>query len=267
MSLLALTGERSRAVPEPVLEARGLVKRFPRKGHPDVVAVDHVSLRVMPGECVGLVGGSGSGKSTVAQMVTRLIDSTEGSILLNGRDVTTLRGRALRGMTRDVQMVFQNPTSSFDPRRTLGDGIGEGLRNLGMGKGPTRERTVELLERCGLSAEFADRYPHEVSGGQCQRAAIARALAPAPALIVLDEATSALDVTVQAQIIELMREIRRESGAGYLFICHDLALVQGFCDRVSVMRSGSVVEEGSAYELIHHPTHPYTRELLSAVLQ
>ena len=251
---------------EPILQVEGLTKRFQRKGHPEFTAVEGATFNVMPSECVGLVGGSGSGKSTIAQMVTRLTEPTEGTVVLCGRDVTNARGAELRAMAKDVQMVFQNPASSFDPRRTLGHGIAECLRNFGMGKAEARERTEKLLVQCGLPAEFADRYPRQVSGGQCQRAAIARALAPEPALIVCDEATSALDVTVQAQIMQLLRDVRSQTGAAMLFICHDLALVQGFCDRVLVMRAGRIVEEGPAFQVTTNPQHEYTRELLASVL-
>ena len=251
---------------EPVLQVTALTKVFKRKGHPDFTAVDGATFSVLPGECVGLVGGSGSGKSTIAQMVTRLLDPTSGTIVLNGRDVTSVKGAELRAMARDVQMVFQNPMSSFDPRRTLGDGIAESLRNFGTAKDEARKRSAELLVRCGLAADFASRYPREVSGGQCQRAAIARALAPNPPLIILDEATSALDVTVQARIVELLRDIRRDCNAAYLFICHDMALVQDFCDRVLVMQAGRIVEAGPAFEVTTNPQHDYTRQLLDAVL-
>lgn len=253
-------------MPEPVLQVTDLTKRFQLKGKPDVVAVEGASLQVMPGECVALVGGSGSGKSTVAQMVTGLLPATEGSIVLNGREVTSLKSAAMRTIARDVQMVFQNPASSFDPRRTLGNGITESLRNFGMGKAEAHERAADLLVRCGLPASFVNRYPREVSGGQCQRAAIARALAPNPPLIILDEATSALDVTVQARIVELLGDIRRELGTAYLFICHDLALVQGFCDRVYVMQQGHIVEQGPVDRVLLHPEHDYTKNLIAAVL-
>ena len=250
----------------PVLEVSVLRKVYPAKDGGEVVAVEDATFNVMPGECVGLVGGSGSGKSTIAHMITRLTEPTEGSITLAGRDITRVRGSELRAITKDVQMVFQSPASSFDPRRTLGFGIAEGLCNSGMSKARARARALDLLCRCGLPAEFADRYPREVSGGQCQRAAIARALALNPPLIICDEATSALDVTVQAQIVDLLRDIAREQHTAYLFICHDLALVQGFCDRVLVMQTGRIVEEGPADEVIANPQHPYTRELLAAVL-
>ena len=252
---------------KPVLEVRDLRKVFPAGDGDDFVAVEGASFAVMPGECVGLVGGSGSGKSTIAHMVTRLVDPTSGTIVLAGRDVTSVRGAEQRRMAKDVQMVFQNPVSSFDPRRTLGYGIAESLRNFGSPKSEARDRAVDLLRRCGLSAEFADRYPREVSGGQCQRAAIARALAPNPPLVICDEATSALDVTVQAQIVDLLRDIARERGTSYLFICHDLALVQGFCDRVLVMQTGRIVEQGPVEEVTTNPQHPYTRELLDSSLK
>lgn len=251
---------------EPILQVTNLTKTFRRKGQPDFTAVEGATFTVMPGECVGLVGGSGSGKSTIAQMITRLIDPTSGTIVLNGHDVTSVRGAELRAMAKDVQMVFQNPVSSFDPRHTLGDGIAESLRNFGTGKAEARNRAAELLVRCGLPADYVDRYPREVSGGQCQRAAIARALAPNPPLIICDEATSALDVTVQARIVDLLRDVRSECHAAYLFICHDMALVQEFCDRVLVMQAGHIVEEGPAYQVTTDPHHEYTRQLLDAVL-
>lgn len=250
----------------PVLEVKNLSRQFRRKSQPDVVAVDDVSFCVMPGECVGLVGGSGCGKSTIAQIATGLLEPSSGTVLLGGQNLSSLRGKSLRDVAGKVQMVFQNPASSFDPRRTLGEGVCEYLRNTGAPKADAHKTAVELLVRCGLLEEFADRYPHEVSGGQCQRAAIARALAPKPSLVVCDEATSALDVTVQAQIIELLRSIQRERGTSYLFICHDLALVNGFCDRIIVMEKGHVVEEGQTGQVLAHPSHPYTRQLLDAVL-
>ena len=250
----------------PVLEVEGLRKTFPAKDGGEHVAVECATFNVMPGECVGLVGGSGSGKSTIAGMITRLVEPTAGTVRLVGCDITHARGAQQRALARDVQMVFQNPASSFDPRRTLGDGIAEGLRNFGMDKHRAAARTVDLLVRCGLPEEFANRYPREVSGGQCQRAAIARALAANPALIICDEATSALDVTVQAQIVELLHDLARDHATAYLFICHDLALVQGFCDRVLVMQQGRIVEEGPTELIIASPNHPYTRKLLDATL-
>ena len=201
-------------------------------------------------------------------MITRLQDATSGSIVLDGKDITHLKGRELRKAYRKMQMVFQTPTDSFDPRRTLGDGIGESLRNIGMSRKETREEVERLLGKCGLPADFADRYPHQVSGGQCQRAAIARALAVKPKLLICDEATSALDVTVQKEILELLNELRSQQGnsLSILFICHDISLVQQFCDRVLVMYHGSIVEEGIPNEVIGHPKNAYTQRLIDSVL-
>ena len=182
---------------EPVLKVENLTKVFTRKGQPDFTAVDHIGFELYPGECLGLIGESGSGKTTVVNMITRLLDSTEGRIVLNGEDITRLSGKELRKAYSEMQMVFQTPTDSFDPRCTLGDGIGESLRNNGMSRAETKQEVARLLTECGLTPEFAARYPHQVSGGQCQRAAIARALAVKPKLLICDEATSSLDVTIQ----------------------------------------------------------------------
>lgn len=251
---------------EPILDVNNLTKTFKKRGKDDFVAVDHVSFQLFPGEILGVVGESGSGKSTIAKLVTRLIDATEGTIVVNGKDITHAKGAALRDIYADMQMVFQNPVGSFDPRRTLGDGIGESLKNHGVSKKERRKRVVGLLEHCGLSEEFADRYPHEVSGGQCQRAAIARALAIEPKILICDEATSALDVTVQKQIVELLQSLQKAGGLSYIFICHNLALVQMFCDRVLVLYDGKVVESGTPDEVILAPKSEYTRCLVDAVL-
>lgn len=251
---------------EPILKVENLTKVFKRKGRPDLVAVDHVGFEVMPGECLGLIGESGSGKTTVANLVTRLDDPTEGRIVLDGQDITRLTGGQLRGPYRKLQMVFQTPAASFDPRRRLGDGIGESLRNSGMGRNETRRRVAELLAQCGLPAEFADRYPHQVSGGQCQRAAIARTLAIRPKLLVCDEATSALDVTIQREVLALLRDLRRELNLSLLFICHDIALVQQLCDRVLVLHRGRIVEQGRPDDVICSPQDDYTKHLIESVL-
>ena len=245
----------------PVLEVRDLTKIFSRRGQPSVTAVDRVSFSLMPGECLGIIGESGSGKSTLVNMITRLIDADSGQIFLKGRDITRLRGRALRS-------VYSQPADSFDPRRTLGHGIGESLRNSGWSSADAAEEIGKLLERCGLAAAFAGRYPHEVSGGQCQRAAIARALAIRPSILLCDEATSALDVTVQQEIMSLLGDLRRQQGRNFsiLFICHDIALVQEFCDRVLVMYQGRIVEEGIPDTVIQCPAHPYTKRLIDSIL-
>lgn len=251
---------------EPVLRVENLTKVFSRKGQSDFTAVNHVSFDLMPGECLGIIGESGSGKTTVVNLVTRLTDPTEGRITLDGQDITHLTGRQLRGPYRKMQMVFQTPTESFDPRRTLGDGIGESLRNSGMSRAETRAEVARLLVLCGLPAEFADRYPHQVSGGQCQRAAIARAIAIRPRLLICDEATSALDVTIQKEVLALLQRLRRELDLSILFICHDIALVQQFCDRVLVLYRGSIVEEGIPNDVIRNPRNDYTKRLIESIL-
>lgn len=250
---------------ETILQVEHLRKEFSR-GRNKVTAVQDVSFTVGRGEALGIVGESGSGKSTIVQMVTGLLEKTGGKVVLQGEDITSLKGKALRNAYRKMQMVFQLPAESFDPRRTLGDGIGESLRNAGMSKADTRKKVEELLVTCGLSAEFAERYPHEVSGGQCQRAAIARALAVDPVLLICDEATSALDVTVQKQIMELLLELKMKKRLAVLFICHDLALVQFFCDRVLVLHEGKMMEMGTPDEIIHHPKTEYTKKLIDSVL-
>ncbi len=253
---------------EPILKVENLTRVFTRKGQPDFTAVDHIGFELYPGECLGLIGESGSGKTTVVNMITRLLDATEGSIVLDGEDITQMSGKELRRAYRKMQMVFQTPTDSFDPRCTLGDGIGESLRNLGMSRAETKQEVARLLTECGLTPEFADRYPHQVSGGQCQRASIARALAVKPKLLICDEATSSLDVTIQKEIIALLNELRWQRGAklSILFICHDIALVQQFCNRVLVLYKGRIVEQGVPDEIIRNPKDAYTKRLIESVL-
>ena len=217
-----------------LLEAEHLTKVFAQRGKEPFKAVDDVSFSLQAGETLGIVGESGSGKSTLAKMITRLTDITDGTLKFQGKDITKLKQSQLRDVYGNIQMVFQNPAGSFDPRRTLGDGIGESLRNRGMKKADIAIRVKELLEQCGLEEELAKRYPHEVSGGQCQRAAIARALAVEPKVLICDEATSSLDVTIQKQIMELLEELKDTHGLSFIFICHNLALVQSFCDKVLV---------------------------------
>ena len=222
--------------------------------------VHDVSLDVLPGEVLGLVGESGCGKSTIAKCVAGFLKPSAGDLVVYEGADEPKRG------PRRVQMVFQDPSSSFDPRRTLGQSVIEGLRNAGTPKGEALARAGELFERCGLARELLDRHPHQVSGGQCQRAAIARALAARPALLIADEATSALDVTVQAQVVALLRELNAELGMAVLFICHDLALVQDFCDRVAVMREGRIVEVGPTEQVLSSPSDPYTASLIASAL-
>ena len=253
---------------EPVLKVENLTKVFTRKGQPDFTAVNHISFELFPGECLGLIGESGSGKTTVVNMITRLVDATEGSIVLDGDEIAKKSGRELRSAYQKMQMVFQTPTDSFDPRCTLGDGIGESLRNKGMSRAETKQEVARLLTECGLTSEFAKRYPHQVSGGQCQRAAIARALAVKPKLLICDEATSSLDVTIQKEIIALLNELRSHHGneLSILFICHDIALVQQFCNRVLVLYKGKIVEQGVPDEIIHNPQDEYTKRLIDSIL-
>lgn len=227
---------------EPILEVRNLTVKFEEGSQKELTAVNGVSFCLYPHETLGIVGESGSGKSTIARAVTRLVKISEGEILLKGRDITHVKGKALRDIYRSLQMVFQSPAASFDPRRTLGDGIGESLRNCGMGKARRDEAAEKLLLSCGLPEEFAHRYPHEVSGGQCQRAAIARALAARPKILICDEITSALDVTAQQQIMELLQSLKETRQMAFLFISHDPALVRAFCSRVLVMREGRILE-------------------------
>lgn len=254
---------------DPVLKVDNLVKTFSRGGQSPVTAVKNISFELMPGECLGVVGESGSGKTTLVNMITRLLSATSGRIFLDGKDITNLRGKELRKVYKKMQMVFQSPAESFDPRRTLGDGISESLRNDGMSRADARRQAKLLLESCGLSGEFYVRFPHEVSGGQCQRAAIARALAGKPRLLICDEATSALDVTVQQEIIGLLNELRsgQKNQLSILFICHDLALVQRFCDRVLIMDHGEIVEQGRPDDVIRKPQAAYTRRLVDNALE
>lgn len=248
-----------------LLEAEHLTKIFLQKGKEPFQAVSDVSFTLASGETLGIVGESGSGKSTLAKMLTRLSDINSGTLKFEGKNITKLKPKELKPIYGKIQMVFQNPTCSFDPRKTLEDGIGESLRNRGMKKAEIEKRVGELLEQCGLDRAFAKRYPHEVSGGQCQRAAIARALAVQPQILICDEATSALDVTIQKQIMELLVELKEKHGLSFIFICHNLALVQMFCDKVLVLSEGKVVESGTPDDIINHPKDPYTRMLVEAV--
>lgn len=249
-----------------ILKAAHLKKVFVRPDGEETLAVDDVSFSLARGEKLAIIGESGSGKTTVARIIARLIEADAGEISLAGEDITKVKGAKLKEAYARMQMVFQNPVDSFDPRCTLGDGISESLINHGKSKKQAAEITKNLLSLCGLGEEFAGRYPHEVSGGQCQRAAIARALAIEPQLLILDEATSALDVTVQAEILSLLNRLQQDREMSYLFICHDIALVQDFCDRVLVMHEGRIVEQGTPDEVINSPQEAYTKRLIDSVL-
>ena len=256
----------------PLLEIRDLKKYFPVPGgwlgreREHVRAIDGVSLNVEEGETVGLVGESGCGKTSLARCLVRLIEPTDGTITFDGQDLFTLSGSQMRGVRRKLQMIFQDPYASLDPRMRVGEIIGEGLRIHGMATGQDRRRRVlELLQRVGLRAEAYERYPHEFSGGQRQRIGIARALAVNAKFIVADEAVSALDVSIQAQILNMLLDLQEELGLTYLFISHDLRVVEHVSDRVAVMYLGKIVEIAPSGRLERVSQHPYTRALLSAV--
>ncbi|MFE7366452.1 ABC transporter ATP-binding protein [Streptomyces anulatus] len=249
----------------PLLEAVGLRREFGR-GSGRVAAVDGVSLTVHAGRTLGIVGESGSGKTTLGRMLVRLLDPTAGRLRYGGTEIGSLPEKELRPFRRDLQMVFQDPVASLNPRRSVGESVADPLRAAGeRDESRIRDRVGELLERVGLDPGRYERYPHEFSGGQRQRVGIARALAAEPKLIVCDEPVSALDVTTQAQVVELLSELQRELGIGLVFIAHDLAVVRQVSDEVAVMRRGVIVEQGSADAVYADPRDPYTRQLLAAV--
>lgn len=256
----------------PTLEVMDLVKHFHaggqfRSGGGTVHAVDGVSFSIAPGELLGLVGESGSGKSTVANCVMRLLEPTDGTIRLKGSDITHLSRRNLRPLRSDMHMVFQDPYSSLNPRMTCGQIVGEPLRVQKLARGKhLDQKVVDLFDRVGLRAELRFRYPHELSGGQRQRVGLARALSVSPTLLVADEPVSALDVSVQAAILNLLRDLQRDMGFSCLFITHDLATVEYLCDRVAVMYLGKIVELATTRDLFTDPKHPYTQALLSAAV-
>ena len=245
----------------PLVSVRSVSKHFPKTR-----AVDGVSFDIMPGETLGLVGESGSGKSTLGRVVIGLLRATEGETIVDGQNVAALRGRARRALWRHAQMVFQDPYSSLNPRMTVRDALAEPLRNFGIARGAEADALIrKTLEACGLPANAATRYPREFSGGQRQRIGIARALIVRPNFIVADEPVSALDVSIQAQIINLLQDLKAEFGLTYLFIAHDLAVIRHVSDRVAVMYRGKLVETAPAATLYATPRHPYTQLLLRSV--
>ncbi len=257
-----------------LIEVRDLVKHFPIKQGlliqrqvGAVKAVDGVSFDVAQGETLGIVGETGCGKSTTARLLCRLMDPTSGTITFDGREVAGLKGDALKGLHRDMQMVFQDPYSSLNPRKTVGSIISDPfvIHGLYTGAGERKARVQDLMDRVGLNPEHYNRYPHEFSGGQRQRIGVARAIALEPKLLVADEPVSALDVSIQAQVLNLLRQLQREMGLTLIFIAHDLSVVRHMCDRVAVMYLGRIVELAPNDVLYGAPRHPYTGALLSAV--
>jgi peptide/nickel transport system ATP-binding protein/oligopeptide transport system ATP-binding protein len=258
---------------ENLVEVRDLVKHFPitrgivfQRPVGAVHAVDGVSLAVKRGESLGIVGETGCGKSTTARLIARLLDPTSGSVHFEGSDITAVKGRALKPLRREIQMIFQDPYSSLNPRKTVGSIVGEPFAIHRLNEGAERKRAVQdLMEQVGLNPEHYNRFPHEFSGGQRQRIGVARALALRPKLIIADEPVSALDVSIQAQILNLLRDLQRDFHLTLVFIAHDLSVVRHMCDRVAVMYLGKIVELADSDALFKHARHPYTGALLSAV--
>jgi oligopeptide/dipeptide ABC transporter ATP-binding protein len=256
---------------EPLLRVSNLEKKFPIQrgmfkrtvGH--IHAVDGISFEIAAGETLGLVGESGCGKSTTARLILRLLDPTAGEIFFDGKEIHAMSREEIRAVRKDMQIVFQDPYASLNPRMTVRQIVAEPLIVHGMAKDDSDPRVDEMIELCGLSREFGNRYPHEFSGGQRQRVGIARALVTRPKLVVLDEPVSALDVSVQAQILNLLDDLREKFGFSYLFVAHDLSVVSHISARVAVMYMGKIVEIGTREEIFNNPKHPYTKALISAV--
>jgi peptide/nickel transport system ATP-binding protein/oligopeptide transport system ATP-binding protein len=258
----------------PLIEVRNLVKHFPitsgiifQRKVGAVKAVDDISFDVMAGETLGIVGETGCGKSTTARLVVRLLEPSSGEVRFDGEDITRRRGASLRALRREMQMIFQDPYASLNPRKSVGSIIAEpfAIHGLLTGEGERKKRVQELMDRVGLNPEHYNRYPHEFSGGQRQRIGVARAIALEPKVLIADEPVSALDVSIQAQVLNLLRELQREMGLTLIFIAHDLSVVRHMCDRVAVMYLGKIVEFAANEALYRFPRHPYTGALLSAV--
>ncbi|QXE34541.1 dipeptide ABC transporter ATP-binding protein [Streptomyces sp. GMY02] len=265
-------GGTDASAPEPLLKVTGLVKHFPitkgvlKRKVGAVQAVDGLSFDVRPGETLGVVGESGCGKSTMGRLITRLLEPTGGKVEFEGRDITHLSAGAMRPMRRDVQMIFQDPYGSLNPRHTIGGIVGTPFKLQGIRpEGGVKKEVQRLLELVGLSPEHYNRYPHEFSGGQRQRIGIARALALNPKLVVADEPVSALDVSIQAQVVNLLDDLQKELGLTYVIIAHDLSVIRHVSDRIAVMYLGKIVELADRTSLYESPKHPYTKALLSAV--
>jgi oligopeptide/dipeptide ABC transporter ATP-binding protein len=262
------------ATAEPLVEVRGLQKYFPitrgivfQRQIGAVKAVDDISFDVLRGETLGIVGETGCGKSTTARLLVRLLDPTGGEIRFEGEDIATHKAAGLKALHREMQMIFQDPYSSLNPRKTIGSIIADpfAIHGLYAGDGERKKRVQDLMDRVGLNPEHYNRYPHEFSGGQRQRIGVARAIALEPKLLIADEPVSALDVSIQAQVLNLLRELQREMGLTLVFIAHDLSVVRHMCDRVAVMYLGKIVEIGQGRDLYSFPRHPYTGALMSAV--
>lgn len=253
---------------EPLLKVENLVQYFPVSRTYTVKAVNGVSFNIYPGETYGLVGESGSGKTTIGRSIIRLYNPTDGRITFNGKVISGVLDRNTRSMLRsDMQMIFQDPMASLNPRKKVGDIISEGMdiHHRFANRQEREEKISEMLKKVGLSPEHAARYPHQFSGGQRQRVGIARALIMNPKLIIADECISALDVSIQAQVVNLMKDIQEETQCAYLFIAHDLSMVKYISDRIGVLHLGYMVESGTKEEIFSHPVHPYTKSLLSAI--
>jgi peptide/nickel transport system ATP-binding protein len=250
-------------VSDTVLEIKGLTVRLP-EGADREFAIEDVSLTVGKGEIVCIVGESGSGKSTVARCIVRLIDPTGGDITISGANIATMSEREMRPFRQQIQIVFQDPYRSLNPRRTVGQSIVEGPMNFGLGAAEAQSRAEDLMRIVGLAPESLDRFPHQFSGGQRQRVCIARALAMEPKVLIADEAVSALDVSVQAQVLRLLHDVRERYDLAVLFITHDLRVAAQICDRIMVMQHGVVVEQGRTADVYARPNHPYTKSLLAA---